>query len=186
MTTNNHIELVIKPVWMQQPGESETAYRAFLEWAQGEGMAGAMSVARMHGLTQSDVTRNRWQERADVYWTDIQSRLAVGFDTALERLNVKALEAAFQMLDADREQVEDSESIKEKDAEGRLITKGRVKRKTGPSERIVAILLTKLQERAGEGAVTDYREILEAMVQDTEEGGEPSADPGVEGESSSA
>lgn len=176
------IPLPLKPIWMRQPEESEQHHAAFIGWAGQDGFTGASEWARKHGLSDWHVVRYRWQERGDAYWEDVSKRMQVGLATALERLHVRAIGAAHALMDMDRSEITKTTVEKKRDPRtGRSKTTHKSTRKVGPSERVVAQLLQKIYDGMQDEGGADYTEILRTMVQDTEYGGEPPTDSGVEG-----
>lgn len=173
------ISLDITPIWMQQPEEPEDHYKAFCDWVSADGYASAVRFARERGLHHQVPFRNRWQERADKYQQDIASRIGHGIQTALEKLNVKAIEAAHELLST-REVEEGEQSEMERTDEGKVRRTIRRRKKYGPSERIVAILLQNLIQEAGSGQSVDLGEVIRAMVEDTDEGSDTPTDSGME------
>lgn len=167
---------------MRQPEESEDQYKAFVWWASQERPPMPVKVAMDRGLDNTTPLRNRWQERGDAYWDDVQSRLQVGLNTALSRLNAHAIEAAYDLIRLDREEEYTAETVKDTDPDTkRTVINTRSTKRIGPSERVVTQLLNHMHEASRETGNVDLTEVLRTMVQDTDGGSEPPADQGVEG-----
>lgn len=183
MAEHNTIELTFKPIWMQQPEETVEQYKAFVFWASSDKPPMAVKVCIDRDLQRLTPVRNRWQERGEAYWQDVQSRLQVGLNSALSRLNAAAIEAAYDLIRLDRDEEYTAETVKDTDPDTKRTTINTKSRKRiGPSERVVTQLINHMHEAARDTGNVDLAEILKAMVQDTVEGSEPPADSGLEGE----
>lgn len=169
------ISLTAKPIWLQQPEENEQQYAAFMAWCTAEKYQAPAKTAKEHNLTHWVVYRNKWQERADVYHEEINKRISMGVAQAYERLEVRSIETAHELLDQGT--VEETEE-RTKNNDGSVTVK-RTKTRM-PSERLTAQLLQGIKEKAHDTGSIDFEEILRTMVEDTEPRSTPPADTGVE------
>lgn len=163
------IELAFRPIWMQQPGESEHMYKAFLAFVECGQVSGNMVVtARGYGFDAWICQRNHWVKRKNAYWFE-----------AIDMLKGQAVKAAHLLMEERvYEESEHSERVGGKD--GDTVTTTRRTKKHQPDARVVIRVLDEITKPANDS--TDGSEIstlLQAMVSSTIPGNVPPAENGV-------
>ncbi len=171
------INYTVKPIYLRQDEETEEHYAAFCKWRDGEDVT-AYAICDAHGISRDVPQRNRWRERADAHHDEVAKVMSKSLAIVKDRLQLTAVEAAFRMM-KDRHTEDDEATVRYKDAEGKVHIRTKRKRGITASERIIAQVLDHVLKGNDEATTTDVSGLLQAMVQDTEDSGDASADTGL-------
>lgn len=171
------INLTVKPIWLRQDEELDDQYRAFCDYRDGEYVS-AKPVCDKWTISHEVPHRNRWQERADAHHEEVGRVMGKSIGILKERLQLTAIEAAFAMM-RERTAMDTTKTVKHKDDEGRVHINTATRKTLSPSERIVSQVLDYVMKEGDAKNNDEISELLRAMVQDTDEGGDASADTGL-------
>ncbi len=147
---------------MRQPDETEQMYAAFTTFINAERYIRPRVACEACGVSDTIPARNRWEERADAYWAETSRILGHSISSAINRLNVSAIEAAFTLLQ--ERTVEERHEMQRVTPDGPVTEQGVRTKRIAPDARVVLALLERMLGGSTTDTDTDIAGLLQTMV----------------------
>lgn len=177
--------LAREPIWSRQVGESEKNHQAFMAYVNADGEAKMGEVCEQAGIGLSVMTLDKWRDRADHFWADVDQQVNDAMQRRLMKLRERAVEGALMLAEV-HETVEASKRTRKNPKSGKVLYEDETitKRKHAPNSFVVNKVLDNIM---GSDADTTsdsetLSKVFEAMVSRSFESHDSPSDEGPDNE----